>query len=99
MDWSNAVWYRISMIEPNAATPTVLPIDRKKIVDDVAAPICRRGATFWTASVYTGCSRPIPSPEMTMPYTTYVHVVVAPIRANRIIPAATSDDPIRATAL
>ena len=39
------------MIEPNAATPTVLPIDRKKIVDEVAAPIARRGATFCTASV------------------------------------------------
>ena len=39
------------MIEPNAATPTVLPIERKKIVDEVAAPICRRGATFCTASV------------------------------------------------
>jgi hypothetical protein len=55
------------MTEPDAATPTVLPIDRKKIVDDVAAPIWRRGATFCTATVYTGCSKPMPSPPTIIP--------------------------------
>ena len=36
---------------PKIATPTVLPIERKNTVDDVAAPILSRGATFCTATV------------------------------------------------
>ena len=47
----NSLWYCVSITEPNAATPTVLPIERKKMVDDVAAPIRSRGATFCTARV------------------------------------------------
>ena len=48
---ANSSWYCVSISDPNAATPTVLPMDRKKIVDEVAAPIWLRGATFCTATV------------------------------------------------
>ncbi len=52
--------------------PTVLPIDRKKIVDDVAAPMRSGGATFCTASVYNPAAAvPFRKPAITMADATY----------------------------
>ena len=54
------------MIAPKMATPKELPIERKKTLDEVAAPRSFCSAAFWRATMRTGMIRPTPAPSGNM---------------------------------
>ena len=89
----------MSIIEPNAATPTVLPIERKKIVDEVAAPICSPRRDVLHRDGVDRLQQSHAEPGDDHPDGDVAATVVASIRAKRIIPTATSTDPVNATGL
>ena len=53
-------------IDRKTAVPSVPPIWRVNVADDVATPISRGDTAFWTASVSGWKLKPSPSPNATM---------------------------------
>ena len=51
---------------PNSAVPIAPPIERKKVTDAVATPMCLRSTLFWTAVTTTCMVRPRPAPKQNM---------------------------------
>ena len=59
---------RDAKIAPKIATPSEPPIERKNVAVEVATPMLRAGASFWTASTITCMTRPMPMPTTSMLY-------------------------------
>ena len=57
---------REAKIAPKIATPSEPPIERKNVAVEVATPMLRAGASFWTASTSTCMTRPMPTPTTAM---------------------------------
>ena len=57
---------REAKIAPNSATPSEPPMLRKNVAVEVATPMSRGGASFWTTSTITCITRPMPTPSTSM---------------------------------
>ena len=57
---------REAKIAPNSATPSEPPMERKNVAVEVATPMSRGGASFWTTSTITCITSPIPTPSTSM---------------------------------
>ena len=81
---------------PSRATPSVEPILRVNWVTAVAAPRRVRSTAFWTATIVTGITRPIPRPAMPT-YTAGRHGgVVVLIVTSRPAPTSSAAEPMMA---
>lgn len=97
-DRPNSHWYCSSIIDPNVAMPTALPIARKNVSMTRSHPLVR-GATFWTARLCAAWSSPIPQPATALGYTMNECGVFALSHAKRIVPGATRIEPMTPTVL
>ena len=73
--------------------PTVPPIDRKNVADEVATPMSLAGTSFWMARISVCMHRPSPRPASAM-ISIVCHIGVStPICANRNIDTETIASP------
>ena len=57
---------RVVSTAPYTAVPIAPPIERKKVIDEVAVPMCCRGTLFCAAVTVICIDRPRPAPITNM---------------------------------
>ncbi len=87
------------MIAPKMATPKELPIERKKTLDEVAAPRSFCSAAFWRATMRTGMIRPTPMPSGNMNRPAFQIGVCWFMVDSRNMPNGISTDPMMGQSL
>jgi hypothetical protein len=78
----------------NVAAPSVPPICRKNVTDDVATPISCGDTAFWAASVIGCMLKPSPTPKTSIAITVCHSGVSALTRLNMTSATTITKEPI-----
>jgi hypothetical protein len=92
----SAIWWAMRLVStaPNRAAPRLLPIDLKKVTEEVAVPSSSFLTAFCTARTVTGITQPSPSPKSTIQTPISARLVVAVMVLKSAYATITSDAPM-----